>query len=417
MSRKFLFFPLLAAILGCQSYRPMPIDWAREHAVWLEKGALTFDTLEDVARLALVGNPELNALRLKRAASEKVAAQTGWWEDPEISGDLLRIVNPAENPHLGGVALSLTIPLSGVTGLERRAAEAYAAADAADILAAEWDLRASARQAALRLLFARETVQALRKFEADARVASALESAARLAEAGELSKIELASARLRRHQRVHRLREAEASEAEAEQALRQLLGIAPAVDLAFRGNVLQEDGEKALSLRDPLALVRHPRVQAAVSRLAGGEAALETEIRRQYPDLKVGPAYSREEGMDRLGFAAGLTIPLWNRNRKGIAEAEGVRDEARFAAIRAWREVVQEADAAQRHLARLTNHPPEPSSSRAETEALLEAGEISPLEYLVVHEEALDGELMERDWRRDVWLAKENVRKFATKGK
>ena len=417
MSRKFLFFPLLAAILGCQSYRPLPIDWTREHAVWLEKGALTFDTLEDVARLALVGNPELNALRLKRAASETVAAQTGWWEDPEISGDLLRIVNPAENPHLGGVALSLTIPLSGVTGLERRAAEAYAAADAADILAAEWDLRASARQAALRLLFARETVQALRKFEADARVASALESAARLAEAGELSKIELASARLRRHQRVHRLREAEASEAEAEQALRQLLGVAPAVDLAFRGNVLQEDGEKALSLQGPLALVRHPRVQAAVSRLAGGEAALETEIRRQYPDLKVGPAYSREEGMDRLGFAAGLTIPLWNRNRKGIAEAEGVRDEARFAAIRAWREVVQEADAAQRHLARLTNHPPEPSSSRAETEALLEAGEISPLEYLVVHEEALDGELMERDWRRDVWLAKENVRKFATEGK
>ena len=417
MSRKFLFFPLLAAILGCQSYRPLPIDWAREHAVWLEKGALTFDTLEDVARLALVGNPELNALRLKRAASEKVAAQTGWWEDPEISGDLLRIVNPAENPHLGGVALSLTIPLSGVTGLERRAAEAYAAADAADILAAEWDLRASARQAALRLLFARETVQALRTFEADARVASALESAARLAEAGELSKIELASARLRRHQRVHRLREAEASEAEAEQALRQLLGVAPAVDLAFRGNVLQEDGEKALSLQGPLALVRHPRVQAAVSRLAGGEAALETEIRRQYPDLKVGPTYSREEGMDRLGFAAGLAIPLWNRNRKGIAEAEGVRDEARFAAIRAWREVVQEADAAQRHLARLTNHPPEPSSSRAETEALLEAGEISPLEYLVVHEEALDGELMERDWRRDVWLAKENVRKFATEGK
>lgn len=417
MSREFLFFPLLAAILGCQSYRPLPIDWAREHAVWLEKGALTFDTLEDVARLALVGNPELNALRLKRAASEKVAAQTGWWEDPEISGDLLRIVNPAENPHLGGVALSLTIPLSGVTGLERRAAEAYAAADAADILAAEWDLRASARQAALRLLFARETVQALRTFEADAHVASALESAARLAEAGELSKIELASARLRRHQRVHRLREAEASEAEAEQALRQLLGVAPDVDLAFRGNVLQEDGGKALALQGPLDLVRHPRVQAAVSRLAGGEAALETEIRRQYPDLKVGPTYSREEGMDRLGFAAGLTIPLWNRNRKGIAEAEGVRDEARFAAIRAWREVVQEADAAQRHLARLTNHPPEPSSSRAETEALLEAGEISPLEYLAVHEEALDGEQTERDWRRDVWLAKENVRKFETEGK
>ena len=76
MSRKFLFLPLLAAILGCQSYRPLPIDWTREHAVWLEKGALTFDTLEDVARLALVGNPELNALRPKRSPPRRAGGRT-----------------------------------------------------------------------------------------------------------------------------------------------------------------------------------------------------------------------------------------------------------------------------------------------------------------------------------------------------
>ena len=140
---------------------------------------------------------------------------------------------------------------------------------------------------------------------------------------------------------------------------------------------------------------------------------METEIRRQYPDLKIGPAYSREEGLDRLGLVAGVTLPLWNRNRKGIVEAEGARDEAKREAIRIWREVVLEAAAAQRTLERLKAHPAPSVQGLGDADKLFDAGEITPLDYLAVREELLDGELAEIAWRRDLRLAEENMKGLA----
>ena len=411
-------FGLLAALVGCRAYEPSPVDWTAEGEAWLKSGELTFASLDDVGRVAVVGNMELNKLRLKRATSEKAARATGWWDDPEADVDLLRIVNPTDNPIVGGVSLSLTVPLSGVKGLERKTAEAYSAADAADIIAAERETAVAARSAAVRFLSAGETVRTLRAFESEPRIVSAWSAVKRLSEVGELSKTDAASARLRQHQRLHRLREAENEADDAERTLRKLLGVAPDVKLTFDRAAFRNDGALAVAeeprksrmTSSPLDYVRHPRVQAALCRLEGGEAALETEIRRQYPDLKIGPAYSREEGLDRLGIVAGITLPLWNRNRKGIAEAEGARDEAKQEAIRVWREIVLEAAAARRTLERLKVHPSPPTHAIADADALFDAGEITPLDYLVVREELLDGELAEIAWRRDVRLAEENLR-------
>jgi CRISPR system Cascade subunit CasA len=156
---------------------------------------------------------------------------------------------------------------------------------------------------------------------------------------------------------------------------------------------------------DPLELVNHPKVAAALVRLGGTEHALHAEIRRQYPDLKLGPAYVNEEGLDRFGLVAGISIPLWNRNRKGIAEAEAARDEARLAAIDAWRALVCDAAEARANLSQLLEHPPVPSSEREHTDRLADAGELTPLEYLAVRDEIMEVELADVDWRRDVALA------------
>jgi hypothetical protein len=163
---------------------------------------------------------------------------------------------------------------------------------------------------------------------------------------------------------------------------------------------------------DPLELVKHPKVAAALVRLGGTEHALHAEIRRQYPDLKFGPAYVNEEGLDRFGLVAGVSIPLWNRNRKGIAEAEAVRNEARLAAIDTWRTLVCDAAEARANLARLLEHPPVPSSERAHTDKLADAGELTPLEYLDVRDEIMEFELADVDWRRDVALAVAELKRF-----
>ena len=262
-------------------------------------------------------------------------------------------------------------------------------------------------------------MRTLRAFESDPRIVSAWAAAKRLSEVGELSKTDAASARLRQHQRLHQLREAEGEADDAERTLRQLLGVAPEVKLTFAQAVLVTSGgvvSNATEKMTPLDYVRHPKVQAALCRLDGGEAALETEIRRQYPDLKIGPAYSREEGLDRLGIVAGVTLPLWNRNRKGIAEAEGARDEVKQDAIRIWREIVLEAAAARRTLERLKAHPSSPTHAIADADALFDVGEITPLDYLVIREELLDGELAEITWRRDLHLAEENLKNYEMKG-
>ena len=253
----------------------------------------------------------------------------------------------------------------------------------------------------------------LTAYEADARIRRSFEGAEKLCAAGEIAPGDLASARRRRHGRLHALRDLR-REAEAEEAaLVKVLGLLPGV--AIRVPSVELHAAHALPSRAPapLDLVRHPKVREAAARLAGGEAALEAEIRRQYPYLKLGPAYEREEGLDRLGLVAGVTLPLWNRNRKGIAEAEGARDAARLDAIEVWRDLVREASAARAQLANLLDHPPAPGSDREQAEKLADAGELGPLDYLAVREELCDLDLEEAAWRAEVCGAYEALARYA----
>jgi CRISPR system Cascade subunit CasA len=91
-----------------------------------------------------------------------------------------------------------------------------------------------------------------------------------------------------------------------------------------------------------LDLVRHPRVQERLVRFEGSEEALSAELRRQYPELEIGPQFGHEEGSARAGVGVGFTLPLWNRNRQAIAEAESTRDSSRFEAVAEWRALVAE---------------------------------------------------------------------------
>jgi outer membrane protein TolC len=166
---------------------------------------------------------------------------------------------------------------------------------------------------------------------------------------------------------------------------------------------------------EALELAKHPKVIAALTRLGGSEQKLHAEIRRQYPDLKLGPAYVNEEGLDRFGIVAGLTVPLWNRNRKNIAEAEADRDALHLAAINVWRTLVCDAAEARANLLRLLKHPPLPNNELEHADILSAAGELTPLEYIEVREEILNFELAHADWRREVALSSAELEKYNVK--
>lgn len=408
-------------MIGCKSYEANPIDWTAEKNSWATNNVFQFSSLDDVAAVAMIGNPQLNRLRIARANSERVALETGWWEDPELDFDLMRIVNPADHPFLGGGAVKFAIPLSGVPKLEELAAKAYARAAADEIIAEEREVAAAARMAAVRLMSSRRVAQILQQFESDETIEGAFKSAEDLVKSGELSMIDLASAKRRRHARIHQLRAAENAADEAESALRKLLGVAPGTQFNFNNTSqlgLSQFGSIGCvhtSMPPAVAALdftRHPKVKAALHKFEGGELALKKEIHRQYPDLKIGPQYVNEEGLDRIGIAAGIQLPLWNRNRAGIAGAEGERDMLRWEAIVIWREIIEDVASARRKLKLLLDHQPEQCiRSAKEVNALKEAGEMDVLSFLSAREDILEAECAELEWKRDICLVSEELAK------
>ena len=412
LTKQSLFMALLAAgiLCGCRSYEPKPIDWNEEANAGVTN-EVRIASLDDAVTLALIGNRELNALRLKSANSAKAAKESGWWEDPELDFDLMRIINPSEHPFLGGASIAFTIPLSGATAIAAKADELYAQADIAEIKAAERDTGAEVRHAAIRLAALRRRAALLSEHDSDERIVRARENVGKLHEAGEVSASELAGVQRQKHIRHHALMETEREIAETEIAFLRILGLRPGTKISLT-LPLRVRPSMPSDADDPLELVRHPKVEAALARLGGTEKSLEAEIRRQYPDLKLGPAYANEEGLDRFGLVAGISIPLWNRNRKGIAEAEGTRDEARLAAIDMWRSLVCDAATARVHLSNLLMHPPIPANEREQTDKLADAGELTPLDYLAVREQIFDLRLDELNWRRDVALAAAELQRF-----
>ncbi len=402
---------MLAFVGGCRSYEEKPIDWEVEaHAG--DTNELVIASLEDAVSLALIGNRDINRERLATARSKDVARASGWWEDPEFDFDVLRILQSHPHPFLGGASVKFALPLSGVPGCEARAAELYAEADAAAVRDAERELSIRVRKAAVELVVLETRARMLEAYDEDARIVRAREQVERLCAAGEVPVSVRAQMRRQKHIRHHAHMETERALGQARIAFLNLLGLRPEIRLKQKlpwFNVPTKVPPRVA----PLALINHPRVVAARTRLGASEADLKTEIRRQYPDLVLGPAYGNEEGTDRLGVVAGLKLPLWNRNRKGVAEAEKSRDVARMEAIDAWRELVSAEAVAAANLANLLAHPHVPAHERAETDALADAGEILPQDYLALREEILDMHLSETEWRCEVRLAVIELARFA----
>jgi hypothetical protein len=116
--------------------------------------------------------------------------------------------------------------------------------------------------------------------------------------------------------------------------------------------------------------------------------------------------------MDRFGFVAGVTLPLWNRNRKGIAAAEGLRDEKRLEAIDVWRSLVCDAVVARSRFLNLLSHSPVSANERKEVDRLADAGELTPLDYLAIREQIFDQKLEEINWKQDAVLAAIEMERF-----
>ena len=96
MSR--LPFALIILLAGCVAYEPTPVDWTKEAAALDEAPRQITLSVDDVRIRTVAFSPTLNAQRQSLAASAAKAAASGWWEDPTLNADFLRVLRAPENP-------------------------------------------------------------------------------------------------------------------------------------------------------------------------------------------------------------------------------------------------------------------------------------------------------------------------------
>lgn len=59
----------------------------------------------------------------------------------------------------------------------------------------------------------------------------------------------------------------------------------------------------------PSALTASPKIKAQLATYATTETLFKTEIRRQYPELELGPSFTRDEGEKEVGGEIGFNLP------------------------------------------------------------------------------------------------------------
>lgn len=336
-------------VAGCQTYTPAPVDLqahARLFAARIPDATLVrafaeslrhrdpvvegFDvgdglSLAEARYVALLFNPELNAVRAGAAVAKASAELAGRWEDPQVSGSFFRVLENVWQHHwFAGAYVAQSLPITGRPGLEKALAESQHAKALVDARRAEaevlHDLDAAwARLSAsrLRASLLTELVQRLSDLE---------QVAERLRAAQVLTQIEARVFTLARVRHRADLVVAQGDVEGAELRLRELLGMPPELPLRLQPSLHATERVPAPEQRERLG--DSPLVESARHEYDLAERGLQLAIRKQWPELWLQPGWQEEEAQPRAVLGFSLPIPLWNANARDIAEKRAARTAA-----------------------------------------------------------------------------------------
>jgi outer membrane protein TolC len=363
--------PLLVLCLaGCAQYAPAPLDFPADAAEWMARSPTSGEvaayarslagrdpstprydpsdglTLAEAEIVALFFNPTLRAARLKAKVPLASAEHAGRWEDPELVVDAERILQSVEDPWVLGGVLNFTLPLSGRLGMEKAKALAEADVEELRALAEERKIIADLRERWLAWSMLRERVRLTEGHVAA--LDTAVGTAERLRQAGELSPID---ARLLRIERVRQAGELQSLRARArseELSIKSLMGLAPTADLLMTPCLSIPASEGTPDW--PALLRHHAQTRIAAAEYEVAERALALEVRKSRPDLKVGGGFGTDEGDSRVLFGFALPLPIFNANRQAIAQAYAGREVARASARAVFEDLLAQGAQAQAKL-------------------------------------------------------------------
>jgi outer membrane protein, heavy metal efflux system len=301
------------------------------------------DTVRRIPLGEAIQRLESHNLELRLAREEAVAAEArilaaGALPNPALSATREQLAGDPGVYHETILQVGQTLPLAGQRGLRREAARQTAEAARArlegDRLRLGFEvhrayLRAAAAEADLVALT--ETTEVFRRVEESGR--------SRLAE-GDISRFDQSRLQIERARYETLLARAWLALAEASRELNFLIApdsvgtielILPAERLSDLAAVAAVSDLEAVLL----GAAGRADVRAAEAEIEAAEAALTLQRRLRLPDVTLSGGYKHQaDGYQGAVVGVSVPLPLWDRNRGGIAEAE-----ANLAAARTRREL------------------------------------------------------------------------------
>ena len=285
--------------------------------------------LDDIAVLAVVGNPDLRALRARMQVADAQVFDAGLLPDPSMSFGFDHVLSPStESAALAGSLTFDALAALATRPIVRAAARANADQVRLDIAWQEWIVAGQARLLAARLGFQFQGLHVARAATASAReLADSMRQAQR---AGDLGRLDVAAA----HSAAVDAEVREASIARDAEVTRQQvnrtlgLSVNEHIELA---KAVPTSAASAGSIADLFARAVHDRLdlRALAKGYAGSELRVQRAVLGQYPRVSFTINRARDTSrVQTLGPSITLDVPVWNRNRGALATANAERDVA-----------------------------------------------------------------------------------------
>ena len=333
----------LMMLVGCASYRPAPLDPAATTLMPPDLSIMSADaeridrpflrpqvidwtqplTPDALAIIAVLANPDLKALRSRLSVAEAQAFSARLLPDPTFQGNFDKLLaGPDAFDALGG-QIALDLNQLRTARVTRRGGEASRRQVRLDLAWSEWQTAGQARLQGVRIL---SLVRQLVIARASAASAEALfTSAERAGARGDISGSDVDVRRQAALDAAVRARATENDLVTARGELNKLLGLPPETSLRLAAGAEPVVPPPASALVAQ-AIDRRLDLQALRSGYDVAEADVHKAVLDQFPNLSLAIAGARDTSDNRtIGPAVGFTLPLWNRNRGGIAVATAIR--------------------------------------------------------------------------------------------
>jgi len=300
--------------------------------------------LQTLSLAALYFNPALDLARARLATAEAAIVTASARPNPTVD-----FVPGVPAPYLLTQDFLFLIETAGKRGRRVQIARNLDQAAQIDLADSAWTVVMGVRLALLNYLVASRNLELLQSEEKVRQDQVALLE--KVMSAGEITRQDVDLARMEASKTQVTTRAAEGQTAEARAVLAAAIGIPVAgLDGAqFSWSTMDTPPAPESLSADQVqrdAVLNRLDIRRSLAQYAASEAAVHSEIAKQYPNFNIGPGYTYEERNNFFTVGFSTTLPVFNRNQGPIAEAEGRRKEAAAAFVQTQAQVIARSERA-----------------------------------------------------------------------